>query len=373
MIYMDNAATTRVLDQATDKILQCMTEQFANPHSLHNFGLSAEHLVTEGRKTIAAAAGVTEEEIYFAPSATIANNVALRGAVASKRKGRIISTAFEHPAVEEVLRDLEKTFEIVRLQPKHGCITVESFRDALTPDTILVSCIQVNNETGAVTPLKEMVSILRRSGIEAPFHTDAVQGFLKEDFRYSLVDMASFAGHKVHGPKGIGALYLRKGLRLRPVVLGGGQENGLFSGTLNVPAIAGWSEACKVLQKEKSQIRLHVTEIHKKMRQGLLALGAQINTPEQGSAYVLNAAFPGLLGENILHYLSQREIYISTGSACSSKKPSRVMTAIGKGELSRYTLRFSFSRYNTEEEVTEVLAALSDAIKEISPVYGQKG
>ncbi|MBQ4323601.1 MAG: cysteine desulfurase [Clostridia bacterium] len=365
MIYMDNAATTRVTDEGAAAAERCMTKVFGNPESLHGFGLTAEHALNGARKTLATAMGIAEDELFFAPSATVANNTALRGAVANKRRGRIISTAFEHPAVEEVLKDLEKAFEVVRLIPDHGVITADSFRQALSPDTVLVSCMQVNNETGAVTPLKEMAQLLRRSGIDAPFHTDAVQGFLKEDFRYSQIDMATFAGHKVHAPKGIGALYLRKGLRIRPAILGGGQEKNLFSGTHNVPAAVAWAESCKIMQGEKHDVRTRIERINVRLREGILALGGEINSPDGASPYVLNAAFRGTLAENILHYLSQKEIYISTGSACSAKKPSRVMTAVGKGDLSRYSLRFSFSRYNTEEEVPVVLEALSEALNHI--------
>lgn len=362
---MDNAATTRVTEEGTTAAAQCMTEHFGNPESLHRFGLEEEHRLTEARRTLALAMGITEEELFFAPSATVANNTALRGAVTNKRKGRIITTAFEHPAVEEVMKDLEKGFEVVRLMPDHGLITPTAFREALSPDTVLISCMQVNNETGAITPLKEMVQILRRSGIEAPFHTDAVQGFLKEDFRYSAVDMATFAGHKVHAPKGIGALYLKKGLRIRPLVLGGGQEKNLFSGTHNVPAAVAWGESCRIMLAEKPEIRQRTERINAQLREGIIALGGEINSPENASPYVLNAAFRGTLAENILHVLSQKEIYISTGSACSAKKPSRVMTAVGKGDLSRYSLRFSFSRYNSEEEVPQVLDALSQALNHI--------
>lgn len=369
MIYMDNAATTRVFDEAAKEAMKYMTDVYGNPESRHKFGLWAEGAVAEARKTIAKAVGVTDEEIFFTPSATVANNTAIRGAVASKRGGRIISTAFEHPAVEEVLKDLERTFEVVRLQPIQGKITVESFRNALSPDTVLVTCMQVNNETGAVTPLKEMATLLKRSGIDAPFHTDGVQGFLKEDFRYSMIDMASFAGHKVHAPKGVGALYLRKGLRIKPAILGGGQEKNLFSGTHNVPAIAAWGVACRIMQEEKTEVRQKVEAINAKMRKGLLDLGAVINSPDDGSPYVLNAAFSAYLGENILNYLSERQIYISTGSACSAKKPSRVMTAVGKEDLSRNTLRFSFSRYNSSEEVEPLLQELSNALRDISTIH----
>ena len=362
---MDNAATTRVLDEAAALAQHCMTEEYANPESLHDFGLQSEHRVSSARKQLAAAAGVTEEEIFFAPSATVANHTAIRGAVANKKRGRIITTAFEHPAVEETLKDLEKTFEVVRLIPDHGVITAESFRDALSPDTVLVTCMQVNNETGAITPLKEMAKILKQSGVDAPFHTDAVQGFLKESFRYSLLDMATFAGHKVHAPKGVGALYLRKNLRVKPQISGGGQEKNLFSGTHNVPAIAAWGEACRILQAEKEKNRQRIEKINGLLRDGILALGGEINSPADATPYVLNAAFRGRLAENILHYLSQKEIYISTGSACSAKKPSRVMAAVGKGDLSRYSLRFSFSRYNTEEEACQVLDALKEALNHI--------
>ncbi len=368
MIYMDNAATTRVLPQGAEKAKETMELGYGNPESRHAFGFSAEQTLQAARKAVAKAAGVLEEEIYFAPSATVANNTAILGAVAGKRSGRIISTAFEHPAVEEVLKSLEKTFEVVRLQPTDGNITADSFRKALTPDTVLVTCMQVNNETGAVLPLKEMARILARSGIKAPFHTDGVQGFLKEDFRYSSVDMATFAGHKVHGPKGIGALYLKKGLRLKPVILGGGQEKNLFSGTHNLPAAAAFGVACDLLTREKAENREKVGNIHRKLRSGLAALGAEINSPDGASPYVLNVAFPGVLGENMVNFLSEKEIYISTGSACSAKKPSRVMAAIGKGDLSRFALRFSFSRYNTEEEADQVLRAVEEGLQTLSKV-----
>lgn len=365
---MDNAATTRVLDGAAKIAYETMTDGFGNPESLHGFGLQAEKVLTAARKTLAAAMGVSHEEVYFAPSATVANNVFLKGAVANKRKGRIITTAFEHPSVEEVMKDLEKSFEVVRLMPEKGVITAESFRQALSDDTVLVSCMQVNNETGAVTPLKEMAQILRRSGIEAPFHTDAVQGFLKEDFRYSLLDAATFAGHKLHAPKGIGALYLKKDLRIRPSVLGGGQEKNIFSGTHNLPAAAAWAEACRILREEKPEVRTRIEKINAALREAIPFLGGEINSPEDASPYVLNVAFRGTLAENILHFLSQKEIYVSTGSACSAKKPSPVLAAVGKGDLSRYSLRFSFGRYNTEEEVPLLLDALSEALKQIRKV-----
>lgn len=365
---MDNAATTRVLESAAQKATEIMTSGYGNPESLHSFGLMAEHETELARRQLAKVAGVLPEEIYFAPSATAANNTVLRGIAAAKRRGRIISTAFEHPAVEEVLKDLERNFEVVRLKPEGGEITLQRFRDALSPDTVLISCMQVNNETGAVTPLAEMAKLLKQSGIPAFFHTDAVQGFLKEDFKYSLLDAASFAGHKLHAPKGIGALYLKKGLRLRPLLVGGGQEKNLFSGTHNVPAIAAWGVSCSVLSDEKDRVRPRIRQIRDRMAEGILALNGVINSPEHASPYVLSAAFPGYLGENILHYLSAREIYISTGSACSSKKPSRVLAAVGKAELSKFALRFSFSRDTTLQDAEDVLDALSDALHEISPI-----
>lgn len=366
MIYMDNAATTRVLDEAAQASLHCMTDGFGNPESRHAYGLTAHSAVESSRKILAHAMGIESDELFFAPSATAANNTAIRGAVSSKRKGRIISTAFEHPAVEEVLKDLEKTFEVVRLIPTGGEITAEAFRQALTPDTVLITCMQVNNETGAVTPLKEMVTVLKRSGIDAPFHSDAVQGFLKEDFRYSMLDMATFSGHKVHAPKGVGALYVKKGVRIRPVLLGGGQEKNLFSGTHNVPAIVGWGTACKILEAKKGEDRKTAESINTVLRKGILNLGGVINSPENASPYILNAAFPKYLGENILNYLSERNIYVSTGSACSAKKPSRVLSAVGKGDLSRSALRFSLCGDNTEEEAYVVLQGLKDALKDIS-------
>lgn len=368
MIYLDNAATTRVFPEAAQAAYDAMTDGFGNPESLHGFGLRAEQTVSAARRKIAQAAGVGEDEIFFAPCATVADNAILRGAVKNKRSGRIISTAFEHPAVEETLKELEQTFEVVRLRPEHGLITVDAFRAVLSPDTVLVSCMQVNNETGAVTPLREMAAMLKQSGIKAIFHTDAVQGFLKEDLRYSLLDAATFAGHKVHAPKGIGALYLKKGTRIRPFYGGGGQEKDLFSGTHNVPAIAAWGKACEIGLARKAEARENVAHLNLILREGLIERGAKILSPENASPYVLSAYFPGILGENILQYLSAREIYLSTGSACSAGKPSPVMEAIGLGEISRYVLRFSFCGDNTEDEIRTTLSALSDALRDILPV-----
>lgn len=367
MIYLDNAATTRVLPEAAKAAADAMTEGYANPGSLHEFGFQAEKIREKARKSVADAAGVLPEEIYFTPSATIANNAVLRGILATKRSGRILTTAFEHPAVEEVLKAAEANFEVVRIPPEHGQIRAERFREALTPDTVLITCMQVNNETGAVTPLKEIAQILRRSKIPAPIHSDAVQGFLKEDFRYSLLDAATFAGHKIHAPKGIGVLYLKKGTRIRPIFFGGGQEKGIFSGTENLPAIAALGVCCDRLAPQKNEEYERIRILRDRLKEGLISLGAEINSPENASPYLLNVAFPGYPGENILHFLSARGIYISTGSACSSKKASRVMSAIGKAELTRYALRFSLSRETEADEIDETLAAVADALRSLTP------
>ena len=368
MIYLDNAATTRVLPQAAEIARNFMETVYANPASLHQPGLTAELALEEARTSVAKAAGVLPEEIYFCPGGTYANNAALLGIGNLKRKGRIISSAFEHPAVEECLKVLEKTFEIIRLRPVNGQILPEQVESALTPDTVLVSLMQVNNETGAVTDLRKIRQILHRTASSALLHTDAVQGFLKEEPIYSVVDMASFSGHKTHAPKGIGALYLKKGLHLPPFVRGGGQEKGLFSGTSNTPAAAAWGKACRILTPKWREHRSQAEKVCRTFWTGLEALGAKVLSPRLSNPYVLSFAFPGYLGENILHTLSAREIYLSTGSACSSRKASTVMKAIGQEAMSRFALRASFSFETTQEEALQTLDSLKDILGSLRKV-----
>lgn len=362
-IYLDNAATTQVFREAADVAYKAMTETYSNPASLHSFGLEAEQLLEEGRKIIAANIGCKEEELYFTASGTSASNTAIFGSLASKKKGRIITSAFEHPAVLECFKALENRFEVIYLKPdKDGIISPESLEKELTDDTLLVSIMHVNNETGAVNPITELAQITHRVK-GALFHTDAVQSFTKQPFSYSVVDMASFSAHKTHAPKGLGALYVKKGVKVKPVILGGGQEKGMFSGTSNVPGVCAWAKALELQDAKKNYG--YVKELNALAREKIKELGGQIISPDNASPYILNVAFEHYIGENILHYLSSKGVYISTGSACSSKHASHVFKALGMEKYQKNALRFSFSHLNTKEEINEAMSLLAESLSKI--------
>lgn len=362
MIYLDNAATTRPSQAVMDAVRENW-ELYSNPASLHDFGLDAEKALEGAREILAKSMGIDPECFYFTSGGTMSDNIAVRGYLQTKRKGRIITSAFEHPAVAECFKSLEGAFEVVYIKPENGIITAEAVERELTADTVFVSIMQVNNETGAKNDILGIAQLLREEGIV--FHTDAVQGYLKEPFTYSKVDMASFSAHKTHGLKGIGGLYVKKGLRPKPMIYGGGQEGNIHSGTVNVMGAVAWAAAVEDILKTATEDRKRIEEINSRYREVVTALGGKILTPEISSPYILSVAFEGYLGENILHYLSERGIHISTGSACSSKKVSPVMRALGYENLQKSVLRFSFSAENTIEEVDVVATELKNALNEV--------
>ena len=361
MIYLDSAATTKVLPSAARAAAEAMTVTFSNPSSLHSFGFEAEKIREDARRTVAAAAGVAPEEIVFTSGGTGADNLAIFGYLKNRKGGRIITSAYEHPAVLECFRELASSFEVIYLRPENGIITPDSLRNALTPDTLLVSVMHVNNETGAINPIKELAKTVKDNS-DAVFHTDAVQGFLKEKGVYSFCDMASFSAHKTGAPKGLGALYVKKGIRLKPVLYGGGQEKGLFCGTENVPAAAGWKEAVKELYETTGRRNEHAAVLKAALKDRLVSLGAEIISPEMSTPHILTAAFPGYVSENIVHFLEKKEIYVSTGSACSSKKASATYTALGLEKYSHSALRISFCDDTTQQDTEIFSEALEEAL-----------
>lgn len=357
MIYFDNASTTKPYPSA----LQALSENYFNPASLHDGGLSSEKALEDARKRLANLMRILPEELYFTCGGTASDNTAIRGYLKSKRGGRIMTSEYEHPAVYECFKNLENEFEVVYLRPENGVITAKSVEENLTSDTHLVSVMQVNNESGAVNPIAEISRLLRRKKVA--FHTDAVQGFLKVGkFDYSAVDFAAFSGHKNHAPKGIGGLYIKKGIKIKPLILGGGQEKNVFSGTVNVPGAVAWANAAEEAAANFERDFRTVSEINAFLRQEIISLGGVILSPENASPFVLSVAFGGYMAENILHYLSERRIYVSTGSACSSKKASRVLKACGLEQYSKNTLRLSFSGENTLDEAKEFAYVLKEAL-----------
>ena len=374
-VYLDNSATTKAFDEVTETMVSALREQYGNPSSLHEMGVSAEKAVKKARTDVAGCLGVTPREIIFTSGGTEADNLAIRGICrAAKRKGRkIITTRVEHPAVLETFREMEEEgFECIYLDVDQNCRPdSEQLAEVLDNDVILVSMMHVNNEVGTITDLKQVSDLIRasKSADKAVLHSDCVQSFGKIAIPAAVLDMVSLSGHKIHGPKGSGALWVRKGVRILPYMTGGGQEGGMRSGTENTPAIAGMGKAAELIARDgiaKEQERLR--DIRNTLESAILEEipDVKINSPKDGIANILNVSFLGTRGEVILHKLEQDGIYVSTGSACSSNKKGRshVLTAMGlKDHEIEGALRFSFGHFNTAEEIDYVIDKLKTAVE----------
>lgn len=376
-IYLDNAATTRPRAEVVKAILECYEKVYGNPSSAHKMGIEAEKKVKWSREVVAKALGVKPDEIYFTSGGTESNNTALKGVAGARKKHgkHIITTTIEHPSVLKTCTQLaDEGFELTVLEVnKEGLIDLGSLSDAIRQDTILVSVMHVNNEIGVMEPIAEIGKLIKERNSNTIFHVDAVQSFGKIPLRPSSwgVDLLSLSGHKIHGPKGIGALYIKKGVRIVPLLSGGGQERDLRSGTENVPAIIGLGTASEMASANINQSMKYVSNIREKLRNGLLASipEIRINTPlENAAPHILNVSFRGVKGEVLLHSLEEKGIFVSTGSACSAKKllVSNVLKALGlsKSELEG-GIRFSFSVNNTQEEISKVIAVTSTIVEEL--------
>lgn len=366
--YLDNSATTKPCEQAVAAALNAMTADFGNPSSLHGLGLAAENLVATAREQLAERLGADVREVYFTSGGSEGNNTALFGAAHARRRlGRhIIATAVEHDSVLMPLKQLEKQgFEVTYLAPgPDGNLQPEQFKNALRPDTILVTCMAVNNETGAVFPVTRLREVLQAAGSKALLHTDCVQAFgkLPVDALDWGVDLLSASAHKVHGLKGCGLLYIKKGLNLPPLIYGGGQESGLRSGTEAVPNISAFGAAVKALPSSADFLK-HTKSLQALLRERLQGFqNVQINSPQNGCPYILNFSFMGYRSETLLHFLAQRGVFVSSGSACAKGKDSHVLLAQGlpKNRVDS-ALRVSFSYQNTPEDVLALCSALTEA------------
>lgn len=366
--YFDNSATTKPCQEAVDAAVDALTNRWGNPSSLHKPGDDANRLLTECRKTVAATLRAQPEEIVFTGCGTDSNNLAIFGsALALRRRGkRIVTTDIEHPSVEEPMKRLEEFgFEVVRLPvDSAGTVSKADLTDAVTPKTILVSMMMVNNEVGSIQPVKAAAAAVRRAGAPALIHTDCVQAYGKMPLNPKQlgVDLLSASGHKIHGPKGVGFLYVRKGVRLKPYLLGGGQERGLRSGTEAMPNIAGFAAAAAAVG-DLSANRAHVQALRDSLVEQVQGIGVVVNSAKEALPYVLNLSVPGIPSEVLRNFLSERGIYVSTGSACSKGHRSRVLQEMGLSpERIDSAVRISFSRYNTQEEVDYTAAAIREAI-----------
>ena len=385
-IYLDNAATTKVYPSVCEKMVEVMSKDYGNPSSLHMKGFTAEQYVKEARKTIASVLKIDEKEIVFTSGGTESNNMAIIGAaMANKRRGKhLITTTIEHASVYNPFIWLEEQgFEVTYLPvDNHGVVSLEALEKALREDTILVSVMAVNNEIGTVQPLDEIGALIKKKKPEILFHVDAIQGFGKiEIYPAKLgVDLMSVSGHKLHGPKGIGFLYIRNKVKVRPLILGGGQQKDMRSGTENVPGIAGLGEAVRKVFENFSEKQEQLYSLREQFVTRLERMdGVQVNgfahrvsdvNLHQGAApHVVSVSFENIRAEVLLHALEERGIYVSSGSACSSNHPAISGTLKAIGTEKKYldaTIRFSLCYDTTEEELNtccEVLEALLQMLR----------
>ena len=372
-IYLDNSATTRVCEEAAAKAAEMMTKNYGNPSSLHAMGFRAEQELRAAREAVADQLGAKPEEIYFTSGGTESNNIALFGAAHARKKrgNRIVTTQVEHPSVLNAVKKLEQEgFEVVRLKPdKQGKIDPEAVREAVTPETILVSIMAVNNEVGSILPVEAAADAIEEKRAPALLHIDAVQAFGKLPMRVRRLrtDLMSVSAHKIHGPKGVGALFVRSGTHIEPLTYGGGQEKDMRPGTESMPLIAAFGAAVRALPDTEAELTV-MRKMNGFLRSELAKLpGITVNSPEDALPYILNFSAGGVRAETMLHFLSERGIYVSSGSACSKGRASHVLTAMNlPRERIASALRLSFCRFNTEEEMQKFAAALSDGLTAIT-------
>lgn len=373
-VYLDNSATTKPCDAAINAAMNTLTQDWGNPSSLHTLGISAECRLNEAREKIARLLGCSEREVYFTSGGTEANNIAIMGAVkARKRLGkRIVTTSIEHSSVYETMQKLEKDgYEVIYLTPQDNKITTQMLDEAITPDTILVSMMAVNNETGLMLPIQEVKKIIKRKKSPALFHCDAVQAFGKISIKLTQngIDLMSVSGHKLHAPKGIGVLYVSRSTRILPIMYGGEQQAKLRPGTECVPLACAFGAACEQAVDISGHFA-HAQQLKKHLLDRLSEHdGICINSPEDALPYVVNISALGIRSETMLHYLASKNVYVSSGSACSKGKKSRVLSQLGYSDsIVDSALRISFCRNNTIQDIDTFIAALFEGIDSLQKV-----
>ena len=373
-VYFDNSASTKVADSVIEVMIKTMREDYGNPSAKHMMGVDAEKYVKEATRMIAKTLKVEEKEILFTSGGTESNNIALiGGALANQRRGKhIISTAIEHPAVYEPLGKLvELGFEVTILPvDRAGHICLEELKNAIREDTIIVSTMYVNNEVGAVEPVEEIAKIVHEKNPDCLYHVDAIQGYGKYKIQPKKqgIDLMSVSGHKLHGPKGVGFLYIQKDAKVNPILFGGGQQRGMRSGTINVPGIAGMGEAARLAYEhfdEKIEKMIAIKDYLMDQLEKMEGIHLNSFRGTQSAPHILSVSVQGVRAEVLLHALEDREIYVSSGSACSSNHPGISGTLKGIGledEFLDSTVRISLCSENTLEEADYFLGTLKELL-----------
>ena len=372
MIYLDNAATTPPCREAIDASVFAMSEAFGNPSSLHGLGIQAEKLIGFSKEALARALGGASKEIVFTSGATESNNLAIFGLAENygRRKKRVVTTAVEHPSVAEAFKKLSALgYEVVAVKPdQNGEITADALVSAVDKNTCLVSAMYVNNETGYILPVESAFSRIKKRYPDCMTHCDFVQGLLKLPVKVKSLcaDAVSVSGHKVHAPKGVGALWIKTGVRVAPTTFGGGQQNGLRSGTEAVPAIYAFGKAVEAFSGNIAQRLERAALVKKYAVERLSEAGLVINSKENASPYIISAALVGIKSETLLHFLEAEKIYVSSGSACSKGKKSAVLTAFGLADaVGDSTIRISLGFDTEKNDIDSLAEALERASKSL--------
>ena len=374
--YLDNSATTRAFDDVAQLVADTMTKTYGNPSSMHHYGKVAEDIVKKAKKQIAATLHCNEKEIFFTSGGTESDNMALIGAARSREKEvgkHLITSSVEHPAILETMKYLEKQgFEVTYLPvDKNGQVSVDDLKNAIRPDTSLVSIMLVNNEIGALMPIEECGKVIKQVNPKTYFHVDAVQGYGKFHINPSKmgIDLMSVSGHKIHGPKGTGFLYVKNGVRIVPINYGGGQQQGMRSGTENVPGIAGLGRAAEEIYENLDSHVATMRELKsyfiKTVCDKLPDISVNGKTDDDCAPHIISLSIKGVRAEVLLHALEDKDIYVSAGSACSTNRPhvSDTLKSIGLDtELLDSTLRFSMSVFTTKEEIDQAIEALEAVV-----------
>lgn len=372
--YFDNSATTKVTDSVKDIVIKTMVEDYGNPSSMHMVGVEAEKYIKTAKENISKILKVDEKEIYFTSGGTEGNNLATVGvAEANNRSGnKIITTEIEHSSVASPMKYLEKEgYDVVYLPVDNfGVVDMEALKKEMSEDTILVSVMYVNNEVGAIQPIGEIGKFIKTINPKVVFHVDAIQAFGKMEIKPKKenIDILTVSGHKIHAPKGSGFIYIKKNTKINPIISGGGQQDGIRSGTENVPGIAGIGQAAKDCYDNLEQNVQRMTELKDYLIDRLSEIeGVTINSRKgsEGAPHIVSASFRGVRSEVLLHALEDKGIYVSAGSACSSNRPSisRTLKAMDiDKELLGSTIRFSFSEFNSKEEIDYCMEQLNQLL-----------